>query len=134
MTREQSPNTPSTRWEPDGTGVQVGGHAGGDRQVGESYSVRYRRADLPCAFITRTAYPAEISGQPGRFRVEVETEWLTCKNPLDPGGSETWSDVRFDDEPGTYSSITEAEEAASRVATELLTDVGFRDWDGPARG
>ena len=94
MTCKQSRTNPNTApgkpcvWAADGTGVQPGGDAGGDLQAGESYSVRYRRADRPCAMITRTAYPAGVPGRPGVFFVQVETELLVSIDPLDPGGTE----------------------------------------------
>jgi hypothetical protein len=130
MTREQSRNMPSGGWVADGSGVQPGGHVGGDRQIGESYGVRYRRSDMLCAFITRIAYPTAAPGQSGAFFVQVQTEWLTCEDPLDPGGTETWSDTSYDDEPGLYWSIKEAGEAARQVAVELLADAASHDWDG----
>jgi hypothetical protein len=136
MTCQQSRTNPNTApgnpcaWAADGTGVQPGGDAGGDIQAGESYRVRYRRADRPCAMITRTAYPAEVPGQPGVFFVQVETEWLVSTDPLDPGGTETWSDYAYDDEPGIYASAAEAEKAAVRVATALLADGCSHNWPG----
>lgn len=119
-------------WAADGAGVQPADDAGGDSQAGESYSVRYRRADRPCAMITRTAYPASAPGRPSVFFVQVETEWLVSTDPLDPGGTETWSDYAYDDEPGIYASVIEAEKAALQVATGLLADGCSQNWDGLA--
>ena len=101
MTLKQSPANPNAApgepcaWAADGTGIQAGGDTGSDFQTGESYSVRYRRADRPCAMITRTAYPAEAPGRPGVFFVQVETELLVSSDPLDPGGTETWFWIRL---------------------------------------
>ena len=94
MTLKQSRTNPSAApggpcvWAADGAGVQPGGDAGSDAQAGESYSIRYRRADRPCAMITRTAYPARVPGRPREFFIQVETEWLVSVDPLDPGGTE----------------------------------------------
>jgi hypothetical protein len=138
MTSKQSLTNPNAAhskpctWATDATGVQPGGDAGGDIQAGESYSVRYRRADRPGAMITRTAYPAGVPGRPGVFFVQVETEWLVSSEPLDPGGTETWSECTYDDESGTYASAADAEKAAARVATGLLADGCSQNWDGLA--
>jgi hypothetical protein len=117
-------------WEADGTGIQPGGDVGGGIQAGESFSVRYRRACVPLAMITRTAYPAEDEQWPGEFFVQVQTEWLTFTDVGDPGGSETWSDYGYDDEPCTYATAAEAEQAARQVATGLLGDGCSHSWDG----
>jgi len=119
-------------WTADGTGVQPGGDAGGDIQAGQSYSVRYRRADRPWAMITRTAYPARVPDRSGVFVVRVETEWLVSTDPLDPGRTETWSECVHDDEPDIYPSAADAEKAAVRVATDLLDDGCSQNWDGLA--
>jgi hypothetical protein len=132
QTNLTTPTVAPCAWAADGTDVEPGGDAGGDIQVGESCRVRYRRADRPCAMITRTAYPAEVPSQPGMFFVQVETEWLVSVDPFDPGGTETWSEYAYDDEPGIYASIAEAEKAAVGVATGLLADGCSQTWDGLA--
>ena len=116
-------------WQPDGSGVRMGGDRGGDFQAGDSFSVRYVRPDLPGALITRTVYPV-YGACPGEFAVQIETEWLLCTDPADPGGTEVWSDYAYHDQSGTYGSAAAARAAASRVATELLQDAGSHDWDG----
>src|SRR5215469_15210780 len=86
-------------WLPDGTGTVCGGPVGGDAQVGESFSVRFRRADQPSAMITRTAYPASGGRScQGGFLVRIQTEWLVCRDVADPGGTELWSECVDDDE------------------------------------
>jgi hypothetical protein len=138
MTLKQSRTKPNAApgrpciWAADGTGVQPGDDTGSDIQAGESYSVRYRRADRPSAMITRTAYPAGVPGRPGVFFVQVETELLVSIDPLDPGGTETWSEYAYDDEPGIFASAAEAEKAAVQVATGLLADGCSQNWDGLA--
>lgn len=119
-----------TSWAPDKPSVRPGGDVGGDWQVGDSYSVRYRRPDRPCAIIMRTACPVENPDRPGVFFVRVVTEWLIGADPLDPGGTEIWSDEESEDEPEIYHSAAEAEQAAYQVATELLIDGGSQTWEG----
>jgi hypothetical protein len=120
----------SGSWVADSMGVQPGGEVGGDIQAGESYAVRYRRADQERAIITRTAYPAQSLTRPGVFFVQVQTEWLVCADPRDPGGTEIWSESATDDESATYDSAAEAQAAAHQIATSLLDDGASHDWDG----
>lgn len=120
-------------WQPDGTGVQPGGDIGGDIQVGDSYSVRFLNPGLPHALITCTAYPAGESGPDSvDFYVQVEIESLTCDDPADPGGTETWSDVEYHrpDDEAWYGTVAEAEEAARRTAAHYLEYADYLDWDG----
>jgi hypothetical protein len=119
-------------WQPDGTGIVSNGDCGGDIQRGDSYSVRYRHPQLPHAVITRSAYAAEDTDRnPGEFFVQVETEWIVCTDPADPGGTETWSDTSYDDEEDrSWDTAEEAEADARRVAAELLQDAGSHSWDG----
>ena len=121
-----------TGWRPDGTGIQPGGDIGGDIQASDSYSVRFRHPDLPNAVITCTAYAAEDADRnPGEFFLQVETEYLTCTDPSDPGGTETWSDVTYDEEDGRiWDTAGEAEEAARQRAAEELGDADSLEWDG----
>lgn len=127
MSRE---HLPGNGWTTDPSGVRTGNDAD-PQQLGESYSVRYLRADRLGAFIDRTAYVLEVPEQPGTFFVRVMTEWLICDDPADPGGSETWAAPSVtDDEPGSYSSVEEAQQTARRVAAELLADAGSQAWDG----
>jgi hypothetical protein len=128
---ESRPRGPGSEWLPDGTAIACDDQVGGDDQVGESYSVRFRRADLPGAIITRTAYPVNVGGDcEGQFLVRVETVWLVCRDPDDPGGTEVWSDRRVEDENELYGTSIEAARAAWGVACELRCDAGFLAWDG----
>ena len=121
----------TTMWQADGTGVQPGGDIGGDIQAGDSYSVRYRRADLPGSMITWTAYPVEYDNCPGEFVVQTQTEWLVCEDPSDPGGTEIWSEVSCKDDDGAiYDSAADAEAAACEAATVMLGHAGIQYWNG----
>jgi hypothetical protein len=122
----------SDTWLPDEMGVMRGGEAGGDDQVGEPFSVRFHRADRLGAMITRTAYVMKVRGDLERpFLVRVETEWLVCGDPEDPGVTERWSEPHSDDAQ-SYRTAAEAERAAQRLADEFLSDDGSLDWDGLA--
>lgn len=121
------------QWLPDGTGVVPSGQVGGDDQVGESFSVRFSRADRPGALITRSAYPVTaVAGCEGQFLVRVMTEWLVCSDPADPGGTELWSEQVDHDKPDSYETAAEAEKAARETANRLLSDAGALTWDGLA--
>jgi len=127
------PDDVGGEWLPDGTGIHCSGQTGGDAQVGESFSVRFRRSDRPGAIITRTAYPVHVAGScRGQFLVRLQTEWLVCNDPADPGGTEVWSDNAYDDEAASYGTIADAERAAQNTANELLSDAGSLSWDGLA--
>jgi hypothetical protein len=123
---------PVNGWRPDGTGIVSHGDCGGDIQVGDSYSVRFRHPRLPNAVITRSAYAAnDTDRNPGEYFVQVLTEWLVCTDPERPGDTETWSDASHDDWDGTWASAAEAEaDARDRVASELLSNAYCLDWDG----
>ena len=119
-------------WQPDGTGIMSsGGYCGGDIQRGDSYSVRFCRPDLPSAMITCTAYAAEDDRNPGEFFIQVQTEWLLCTDPADPGGTETWSDITCDDDDARiFDTAGEAEQAARQRAVEELAGAESLEWDG----
>lgn len=120
-----------TGWQPDGSGVRPGGDCGGDRQHGESYSVRFRHPGLPGAVITRAAYAVESGKRPGRFHVQVQTEFTLCTDPDRPGDTETWSDVTYDDWDRTWRTAAEAEaDARDRVTAEVIRDAYCLNWEG----
>lgn len=52
----------------------------------------------------------------GRWIVESATEWATYTNPSDPGMTETWSDLGYDDPH--HDLVFPTEEAAERAARE----------------
>lgn len=116
-------------WTPDGTGVVDGGQVAGD-QIGLSYSVRYIRPDLPGSMITITWFV--VQKLPGHFDIERETEWLVCRDPADPGGTEIWSDTEYDDVPTLgFGTLAAAEAEARRHAEDgLHTAAEYDTWDG----
>lgn len=125
------PAASDRQWLPDKPTITNGENAGGDAQVGKSFCVRFRRADRPCAMITRTAYSvsAEDDGEE-RVIVRVQTEWLVGTDPDDLSGTEQWSDRIDKYAAGPYRSVAETEDTARNVARELLHDVDSLAWDG----
>jgi hypothetical protein len=135
--------TLTSAWTPSGVGEA--GDTGGDYQDGEAWSVRFTRADLPGSLITVSVY-AEINrrdGDAGRWRpadreyptsVTVQTEFLTCTDPADPGSTETWSDYTYDDPdvPGRYRyRASDARRAARRLAYRYAAGrEPVPEWDG----
>lgn len=116
-----------TGWQPDGTGVRPGG----DRQHGDSYSVRFRHPGLRGAVITRAAYAVESGKHPGRFHVQVQTEFTVCTDPERPGDTETWAGVTHDDLDRTWRTAAEAEaDARDRVTAEVAGNAYCLNWDG----
>jgi hypothetical protein len=118
-------------WQPDGTGIQDGGDCGGDIQAGNSYSVRFTRRDMPGSLVTITFYPVEYDNCPGEFVVQRQIEWMVCRDPRDPGSTEIWSDVEYDDVSDTVSgTVAGAEREACGKATYALGTADEIKWDG----
>jgi hypothetical protein len=111
-------------------GILLDAETGDDDQVGTSYSVTFRHASSPGAFITRTAYPVGLDDdKAGPFFVRVEIARMLCRDAEDRGGTESWSDPRTETEPEPYGTAEEAELAARSLAAEMLADAGSLTWD-----
>ncbi len=69
-----------------------GGDVGGDAQVGDSWCAQWRRPlpDDLWALVTRYFYPAVpyLSESVEPEYMEMQTEYLVCRDPADPGGTE----------------------------------------------
>lgn len=136
-------------WTPDGTGVQPNGDIGGDGQVGDSYSVRYKLPASPDALVTVSYYAENLSAHrsvdvpsgdgmvraeqpPPEYAVTVQTELMVCDDPDDPGGTERWSDYRQETFPERYPTAEAATSAAVRMAhRDQPSDI---DWAGQPPG
>lgn len=73
---------------------------------------------------------AALVDREGLFFVRVETVWLVCRDPKDPGGTEISSGRHAEDENELYRTAAEAECAAKNVASELRRDASSLTWDG----
>ena len=116
-------------WRPADTRVLGGGDID-ERQVGESYAVRFVRDDKPGALIT-VAF-CGIESAPGKFVVHRQIEWLVCEDPADPGSTEIWSDL-VSDEPMdlVFATAVEAEVDAHGTAEDALCFAdAYGRWDG----
>jgi hypothetical protein len=111
-----------------GGGVLPGGDVGGDRQVSESFSVRFHHRDLPGVLVTYCYYAAVDEERPAAITVERQTEYLVCTDPADPGGSEVWSSYRHTTLPGGYANLQATTDAASQAAQAHL--VCEEPWSG----
>jgi hypothetical protein len=62
----------------------------------------------------------------------VMTEFLTCTDISDPGGTETWSDADYDYEadPIAYDSAEEADKAARELAEIQAARPDRFAWNG----
>jgi hypothetical protein len=125
-------------WHPDGKGILPGGDVG-DIQAGDSYSVRFVRDDMPGSLITVKVYAVEphFVGVPGpqgagaEYAWQEQVEFMVCEDPADPGGTETWSDVEYEDSDLVYETLAEADRAARSVAEgELRHHAATQEWDG----
>jgi hypothetical protein len=120
-------------WHPDGTGItSEGDSAGGDIQRGDSYSVRFICDDIPGSLVTVTFYAAEPGEDSGGYVVQRQIEWMVCEDPADPGGTEIWSDVEYDDTVlPDWASLAIAEAEARRNAgIALAFDADDISWNG----
>lgn len=90
------------------------GDYGGDIQIGKATHIRFTHRDLPGRLVTVMAYPVaperSIETQEGTkttfhgykhdmgsVGIQVQTEFMICKNIDDPGGTEEWSDCQYED-------------------------------------
>lgn len=124
-------------WHPDGTGVENAGDVGGDIQVGPAWSVRYVNDAKPRSLITTSVYAVDHNNDDPERRGEeyawqAETEFLVCTDPADPGGTELWSDLDYEDGYFGYETLPEAESEARKVAENLNTEqaASAHKWDG----
>lgn len=122
--------------EDEDDAVQSGGDVGGDYQVGESYSVRYRHPDHPGAVVTRYFYAEEHAPDHAgnrQYGVSIQDELIRCSDPEQPGDTELWSDARYDATGQIYETPLQAEHAAIAAAYDPAweRDVPI-EWDGHA--
>jgi recombination protein RecA len=112
---------PGLRWVRDqqGGGVLPGGDVGGDAQLDESFSVRFHHRDRPGATVTFYYYAALDLDDLATVSVERQTE-LACSDPADPGGTEVWSDYRYETVQRDLDSVEAATAAARRAAEAHL--------------
>jgi hypothetical protein len=131
---------PGPTWVRDqtGGGVLPGGDVGGDAQLDESFSVRFWHRDHPGALVGYRYYAAIDLDDLTTIHVERQTELLACTDPADPGGTEVWSDYRYEAVQRGFGSV-EAATAAARQAAEghLACDEawsGRPPWDSEEDG
>ena len=130
-------SAPSSPWHLDGKGIIDGGDVGGDIQVGTAWSVRYIRDDMPGSLITVNVYAVDHDNDnPDRrgeeFAIQTQTEFMVCADPSDPGGTEIWSDLDYEDGVFAYETLAEAETAAREAAENDNTEAAAsaQGWDG----
>jgi hypothetical protein len=127
------------KWREDPDGVGPGGDVGGDYQAGEAWSFRLTSEQAPLSLITVYVFAEALrvnhgdGDEPsGEYGVTVMTEFLTCTDMSDPGGTETWSDCDYDYEadPIAYDSAEEADRAAKALAEIWAVHRDRFEWDG----
>ncbi len=111
-----------------------GGDVGGDAQVGDSWCAQWRR-ELPdglWAVVTRYFYPAGHHSSPPKL-MELLTEYLVCRDPADPGGTELNSEYvntpgwsgRVDD--GSVRQAAEQAQAPDDAEWYRFAPAGYRE-------
>lgn len=125
-------------WVADGPMMPDSGVVGGDG-AGQSFSVRYTRADIPGALITSYWYPVDEAERYGDdpdsetartgWDVENHVEYLICTDPENPGMTETWSQIIT---RNPYEMVHETEAEAIAVAKKAAESeqAEHYEWDG----
>lgn len=131
------PNLPPP-WVADGPVMADSGVVGGDG-AGQSFSVRYTRADKPGASITSYWYPVDVAERYGDdpddekartgWDVENQLEYTICTVVDDPGGSEVWSQNIYRN-PFEMVFETEAEAIAAAKREAENEQAEHYDWNG----
>lgn len=123
-------------WKPDGTGVVSGLQTGSGDELMDAHGVRFIHTELPGRLFTIDFYAAnrnwrgEDQDQPVVFEVHSCAELMVCRDITDPGGTEEWCDYVDRDEPGTYPTVEDADNAAAYLAHTYTADQ--ITWDGLA--
>jgi hypothetical protein len=109
--------------------------------VTEEWNVRLRNDALPNAVVD-VSYCAEWPGRgsgtdnyddPPEYVVTGVIQFTVCDDPEDPGDTETWADLEYDNDadPLAYADPDKADEAAKFQAQRWIWDAGkFMTWDG----
>jgi hypothetical protein len=121
---------PWPRWVRDqqAGGVLPGGDVGGGAQLDESFSVRFHYRHRPGVLVTFYYYAAVDLDDLTTVCVERQTKLLVCTDPADPGGTEVWSDYRYETVRRDLGSVEAATATARRAAkAHLACD---EDWSG----
>lgn len=91
------------------------GDTGGDVQVGKAYSRRFFNPDLPGRLVTMCLYPIREEGS-AVVGVQMQTEFMICRDTEDPGSTEEWSDYRYVDLPIIgFGTVEQAELSCMEV-------------------
>lgn len=138
----------SLTWTCMDTEPYVGGVSGGDYQVKDDITIRFKPEEQPddgeYAFITETYIvedmdafegkePEEVPEEERRFGVTLRIEYLVCTDPDDLGGTEVHSDYDYEYQPEEriFRTADDAFEAAMACARHYIsTGDGHYTWDG----
>ena len=116
------------------------GTPGGDYQVTDSWNVRLYNDALPGAVVDVDYYAershpqnSEIPADPPEYGVTGMLQYTLCTDRDDPGGTETWADIQYDNEadPLAYGDLHKADQAARFQASRWVRHAAmFMEWDG----
>lgn len=149
----------TTRWIPDHQGAVDGGQIGGDVQLTNAWTVRFRLGDgdvpaaprkgcgkelhslLEISFygVTRLegvyddGIAKDSDGEPIIWLI-MQAEYMVCTDPDDPGSTERWCEYDYQDLDRFFGTVDAAETAARRLADSYTAELAERDiaWDGLA--
>lgn len=102
----------------------------GDQPDDHAWSARFRRADMPGSMVTVRVY---VIPKDGRYGIQVKIEYLTCTDPDDSRGTETWASCIAIAIAETWPGPGEAEKHAEHLARYYARQAaGPIPWDGHA--
>lgn len=87
-------------WRPHGT-VSVAGDIGGDIQAGEAYEKRFIHPKFAGRLVVVAVYPVFGDGSNPMppdvtvISLQVQIEYMICRDVDDPGSTEEWADYRY---------------------------------------
>ena len=111
---------PSWVLDQHGGGVLPGGDVGGDRQVSESFRVRFHHRNHPGVLVTYSYYAAVDPDTPAAITVGRETEFMVCTDHNDPGDSKVWSAYRHTTLQSGFANLQAATDTANQAAHSHL--------------
>lgn len=127
----------ATPWHLDDLGLFLaeGMVYGGDVQASDPWEVRFVRDDIPGALVTVYVYVSDkamLNGDPDvgeHMHVALQTEFMICADPADPGSTEIWSDMAYAECEPEFSDMAAAEKEAAGIAGGIAESWRCT-WDG----
>lgn len=132
--------TPENKWYATDSEPRRNGTPGGDYEVSDAWNVRLFNDAMPTAVADVDYYveqtrdgQGEVPAGPAEYGVAGMISYTVCTDRGDPGSTETWADIRYDNDadPLGYEDIEKADKAARFQAERWIGNAAkFMAWDG----